>query len=86
MPKVSGSGNATAYGQEGHIVGADGVLSELDPSRNVDGSVVDGYESDERDLSEEPGGQEEPEEGEQPSRGSSSETSSGRTGKTATRK
>lgn len=77
MPKVSGSGNASAYGQEGHIVGADGVLSELDPSRNVDGSVVDGYTSD-----EEPAG----EEGEQPSRGSSSETSSGRTGKTATRK
>lgn len=81
MPKVSGSGNASAYGQEGHIVGADGVLSELDPSHNVDGSRVEGYES------EPAGGQEESaEEGEQSSRGSSSETSSGRTGKTATKK
>jgi hypothetical protein len=51
MPKIAANGSATAYGQEGVVQGADGQLWELDPSRNLDGTTVDGYESDERDLS-----------------------------------
>jgi len=50
MPK-SNHGGATYYGNEGIVEDANGRLSQLDPSRNVDGSVVDGFESDERDLS-----------------------------------
>lgn len=49
MPKVSASGQATAYGLEGIVRNAEGNLSELDPSRNLDGTAVDGFESDERD-------------------------------------
>lgn len=48
MPKIDAQGNATAYGMEGIVENAEGGLSELDPSRNVDGSTVDGFESDER--------------------------------------
>jgi hypothetical protein len=51
MPKNDAQGRATAYGSEGIIRNAEGGLSELDPSRNLDGTAVDGYESDERDLS-----------------------------------
>jgi hypothetical protein len=127
MPKVSASGAATAYGQEGIVRNAEGGLSELDPSRNLDGTPVDGFTSDERDLSNaeerpEPttttdfrpnaeeqermdeqrekieqapvgtgareglGQEEHLEEGEQPSRGSSSATSTGKAGKSATKK
>lgn len=51
MPKTSHAGS-TYYGQEGHVVDAEGKVSELDPSRNADGSVVDGFDSEERDLSD----------------------------------
>lgn len=51
MPKIASNGSATAYGQEGIVKDAAGQLWELDPSRNLDGTAVDGFESDERDLS-----------------------------------
>lgn len=49
MPKTN-AGGATYAGHEGLVVDGEGKVSELDPSRNADGTVVDGYESDERDL------------------------------------
>lgn len=49
MPKATHAG-ATYYGYEGTVVDARDRVSELDPSRNVDGSVVDGFESDERTI------------------------------------
>ena len=52
MPKIAANGAATAYGQEGVVQSATGELWELDPSRNLDGTAVDGYASDERDLSD----------------------------------
>lgn len=51
MPKKNHE-SATAAGYEGHVLDARDNVHELDPSRNVDGTVVDGYESDERDLSD----------------------------------
>jgi len=51
MPKAN-HGGATFYGYEGVVLDSHDRPSELDPSRNVDGSVVDGYESDERDLTD----------------------------------
>jgi hypothetical protein len=54
MPKINQAG-ATYYGQEGLVTNGDGVISQLDPSRNADGTVVDGYESDERDLEDRDG-------------------------------
>lgn len=55
-PKINEAGAASFYGNEGHVTNAVGAVSELDPSRNADGSVVDGYESDEREIEErEPG-------------------------------
>jgi hypothetical protein len=51
MPKTNYAG-ATYAGHEGIVENAVGELSQLDPSRNVDGSVVDGFESDERELDE----------------------------------
>lgn len=54
MPKINQAG-ATYYGQEGLVTNGDGVISQLDPSRNADGTVVDGYESDERELEDRDG-------------------------------
>ncbi len=48
MPKTNHEGS-TYYGADGLVDHADGKVSQLDPSRNVDGGVVDGFESDERD-------------------------------------
>ncbi len=48
MPKTNHEGS-TYFGAEGLVDHADGKVSQLDPSRNVDGTVVDGYESDDRD-------------------------------------
>ena len=49
MPTISQAG-PTSAGYEGHVLDGAGKVHELDPSRNVDGTVVDGYESDERQL------------------------------------
>jgi hypothetical protein len=54
MPKKSME-SATYYGHEGLVVDANDKVHEVDPSRNLDGSVVDGYESDERTLEDRPG-------------------------------
>ncbi len=51
MPKAN-HGGATFYGYEGVVLDSHDRPSELDPSRNVDGSVVEGFESDERDLTD----------------------------------
>jgi len=51
MPKANHVG-ATYYGYEGHVEDAHGRFSELDPSRNVDGSTVDGFESEDRNIGE----------------------------------
>ena len=48
MPKINPDSNASAAGMEGIVTHATGKLSELDPSRNVDGTVYEEYESDER--------------------------------------
>lgn len=60
MPKTNDATGATYDGYQGVVEHAGGAgstrpggLSELDPSRNIDGSVVDGFESDEREISEE---------------------------------
>lgn len=50
MPKINAEGMPTSAGMEGHVLGADGREHEIDPSRNADGTVVDGYESDQREL------------------------------------
>lgn len=55
MPKTNHEGS-TYYGHTGIVDHADGKLSQLDPSINYDGTVVDGFESDERELEEQPGG------------------------------
>lgn len=49
MPKTNVNG-ATYAGNDGIVEDAVGRLSQLDPSRNLDGSVVDGFESDEREI------------------------------------
>lgn len=51
MPKANAAGG-TYYGYEGLVEDANNRVSELDPSRNADGTVVDGFESEERDLSD----------------------------------
>jgi hypothetical protein len=51
MPKKSEATGATYQGHEGIVEDANQRLWEVDPSRNVDGTVVDGFESDERQLS-----------------------------------
>lgn len=56
MPKTSESG-ATYYGHEGLVEDGQGKVSELDPSRNADGSVVEGFESDERELDDRDAGE-----------------------------
>jgi len=50
MGKINARGEATAAGMTGIVQNAEGKLSELDPSRRLDGTPVDGYESDERDF------------------------------------
>lgn len=52
MPKTNHAG-ATYYGHEGVVEDANGKLSQLDSSRNLDGSVVDGFESEDREPSDE---------------------------------
>ncbi len=56
MPKANANG-ATYYGVEGHVLDSHDRVSELDPSRNVDGTVVDNFESDERDMEDRPAGE-----------------------------
>lgn len=51
MPKKSEATGATFAGHEGIVEDANQRLWEVDPSRNVDGTVVNGFESDERDIS-----------------------------------
>ena len=51
MPKTNHAG-ATYFGHEGVVENAVGELSQLHPSRNLDGSVVDGYESEDQDLAD----------------------------------
>jgi hypothetical protein len=51
MPKKSEATGATFAGHEGIVEDANQRLWEVDPSRNADGTVVDGFESDERDIS-----------------------------------
>jgi len=53
MPKINPDSNASAEGMEGIVQHATGKLSELDPSRDVDGSVYPGFESDEREIEDE---------------------------------
>lgn len=62
MPKTNDNTGATYAGYEGVVEHAGGPgstrpggLSELDPSRNLDGSVVDNFESDERELDDRDG-------------------------------
>ncbi len=50
MPKIDPEGRPTHQGMTGHVVNAAQEIHEVDPSRNVDGTVADGYESDEREL------------------------------------
>lgn len=52
MPKIDAEGRPTSAGMTGHVVNAASEIHEVDPSRNVDGTVADGYESDERELSD----------------------------------
>jgi len=55
MPKIGPTGQPSVYGQQGIVKSADGTLYEVDPSRNLDGTVVAGFESDERpDLEDAP--------------------------------
>lgn len=54
MPKKSLE-RATWYGNEGLVVDANDKLHELDSARNLDGSVVDGFESDERTVEDRDG-------------------------------
>lgn len=61
MPKTNDNTGATYAGQEGIVEHADGSLSELDPSRNVDGSPVDGFQSDEDETPDEEPEQPQPE-------------------------
>ncbi len=51
MPKTN-AGGATYHGHSGIVADGEGKLSELDPSRNVDGSVVEGFESEDRELTD----------------------------------
>lgn len=53
MPKTAANGSASMAGGEGIVQDAQDGRWQLDPSRNLDGSAVDGYESDEREIDEE---------------------------------
>lgn len=48
MPKTNDATGATYQGVQGVVQAATGRLDEVDPSLNLDGTVKDGYESDER--------------------------------------
>ena len=48
MPKTSDTNGATHAGMQGIVQAATGRLDEVDPSLNADGTVKDGFESDER--------------------------------------
>jgi hypothetical protein len=60
MPKTNDATGATYAGYEGVVEHAGGRgassrpggLSQLDPSREVDGKLTEGFESDERDISD----------------------------------
>lgn len=52
MPKTNDATGATIYGNEGIVQAATGRLDQVDPSRNPDGSVIEGFESDEREIEE----------------------------------
>ena len=63
MPKTNDATGATYEGHEGIVEHAGGRgstrlggLSEVDPNRELDGSVIEGYESEDRDLEEREGG------------------------------
>jgi hypothetical protein len=63
MPKTNDASGATYYGHEGIVEHAGGAgstrpggLSEVDHARNLDGSVIDGYESEEREVEDVEGG------------------------------
>lgn len=50
MPKIDAEGRPSYAGQEGLVTNAVGEVHQVDPSRNVDGSRVDGYESEDRTV------------------------------------
>lgn len=50
MPKTNDASGPTYFGMEGHVVDSHDRVHEVDPSRKVTGEVVDGYESDEREI------------------------------------
>jgi hypothetical protein len=50
MPKINAEGMPSSAGMTGHVVNARDEIHEVDPSRNADGTVRDGYESDAREL------------------------------------
>jgi hypothetical protein len=53
MAKTAANGSASMAGGEGIVQDAQDGRWQLDPSRNLDGTAVDGYESDEREIDEE---------------------------------
>lgn len=62
MPKTNDATGATYAGYEGVVEHAGGFgstrpggLSQLDPSREVDGSVTEGFESEEREIEDRQG-------------------------------
>lgn len=62
MPKTNDATGATYAGFEGVVEHAGGFgstrpggLSQLDPNREVDGSVVEGFESEEREIEDRQG-------------------------------
>lgn len=62
MPKTNDATGATYAGYEGVVEHAGGFgstrpggLSQLDPSREVDGSVTEGFESEEREIEDREG-------------------------------
>jgi hypothetical protein len=50
MPKTNDGSGPTYYGMEGHVVDSHDRVHEVDPSRTVTGEVVEGFESDEREM------------------------------------
>jgi hypothetical protein len=50
MPKTNDASGPTYYGMEGHVVDSHDRVHEVDPSRTVTGEVVEGFESDEREI------------------------------------
>jgi hypothetical protein len=62
MPKTNDASGATYYGHEGIVEHAGGAgstrpggLSEVDHARNLDGTVIAGYESEEREVEDREG-------------------------------